>query len=210
MKSFRFAIYFQKELIIKEGFHVQDEMKWFILDKGECCLTKGHPAHPSEGGKLLCRYQKRGDHFGEDSILREEARSKNVVALTQTTVIALDSRTFLRLVDDWKWLRKHLEDQIKKFEDQYESILLNASNQHNRVSRSKGRRGNLHLPPVVIEDRNNKVEHIKVQPKESPPQGDSDAPASQRTSGYQKQRRATGFNAKFNLALLETSTDSDG
>jgi len=69
--------------------------KFFILESGACVATKSYV--PGQLPTEISRFGP-GDYFGEVSLLHNEPRDANVIALTDTTVVSLDRKSFKRLL----------------------------------------------------------------------------------------------------------------
>ncbi|ESO87373.1 hypothetical protein LOTGIDRAFT_127769 [Lottia gigantea] len=92
--------YHEGEYIIREGATGDS---FFILNKGEVKVTQRIQGHnnPQEIRKL-----KRGDYFGEKSLLSEDRRTANVIALPPgVECLTVDRDSFNQLIGDLNELR---------------------------------------------------------------------------------------------------------
>lgn len=69
--------------------------KFYIVESGLCKATKSYV--PGQVPTEVMKYGP-GDYFGELSLLHDEPRDANVVALVDTSVISLDRKSFKRLL----------------------------------------------------------------------------------------------------------------
>jgi len=81
------AVFFLKdEVIIKEG---DTGDVFYIIETGE--------AEAIKGGETVMKY-KRGDHFGELALVKDQPRAATVVAKMDVKCVSLDRRSFKRLL----------------------------------------------------------------------------------------------------------------
>ena len=78
--------------IIKQG---ELGHEFFLVEHGECVATKSY-AESDEPVEVM-RY-RNGDYMGELSLLFNEPRAANVVAVTDVEVLSLDRKSFKRLM----------------------------------------------------------------------------------------------------------------
>jgi len=84
-------VYEAGSTVVVEGDPGQD--KFFLIEDGEAIVTQ----QSREIGRL-----KRGDYFGELSLLHSKPRAATVVAKTKLVVAALDAASFRRLLGPLK------------------------------------------------------------------------------------------------------------
>ena len=73
----------------------EDGNKFYIVESGECVATRSYV--PGQVPREVMRY-RTGDYFGELSLLHNEPRAANVVAVTPVTVVGIDRKSFKRLL----------------------------------------------------------------------------------------------------------------
>jgi cAMP-dependent protein kinase regulator len=80
----------------------------------------------TEETKELKTYEA-GDYFGERSLLKNEPRAANVIALTEVTVVSVDRHSFKRLMGP---LDELLRRKMQTYE-QFHSIIKPSLNTNN-------------------------------------------------------------------------------
>jgi len=82
----------QGEYVITEG---QEGETFFMIMSGKATATK--TLEPGKAPVDVMEY-KEGDYFGERALLKNEPRAANVVAKTRLQLVALDRKSFKRLL----------------------------------------------------------------------------------------------------------------
>ena len=99
------------------------EQCFFVLE-GSVKVTR----LSKDGREVILAMLNEGDFFGEMSLLDEESRSANVIALEKTEVLTLDRRDFLDVVNDYPQiavqLLKELAGRLRKSDRQIASLSL--------------------------------------------------------------------------------------
>ena len=105
---------------------VEDEFgdTFFIISKGSVKITRIR----EDGREVIFAMLGEGEFFGEMSLLDEEKRSANAIALEDTDVLSLKRRKFLALLEDYPKigisLLSELTRRIRKSDEQIESLSL--------------------------------------------------------------------------------------
>jgi len=95
-------IYVDSEAVVKQG-----EMgeTFFFVEEGEAIVTKNTPGEDGQSKESTVGHLRKGDYFGELSLLRLEPRAATVSAVVRTDptspklkVAALDAHAFTRLL----------------------------------------------------------------------------------------------------------------
>lgn len=79
------------EYIVREG---DKGDTFYFLESGECVATKNRT---NQSPEIVFHY-KRGDYFGELSMLRNIPRAANILAENDVSVVYLDRNSFQRLI----------------------------------------------------------------------------------------------------------------
>ena len=80
------------EYVITEG---QEGNSFFMIMSGQATATK--TLEPGKAPVNVYEY-KEGDYFGERALLKNEPRAANIIAKTRLQVVALDRKSFRRLL----------------------------------------------------------------------------------------------------------------
>ncbi len=98
------------DYIIKQGD--KDGSEFYMIIEGECHATK--VLEPGKPPQVVKDYHP-GDYFGERSLIRDQPRAANIVALTQVCVVSLDRQAFKRLMGPLEEILSRNEEEYKKF-----------------------------------------------------------------------------------------------
>jgi len=80
----------QGDYILRQGDQGDD---FFIIEEGQCHATK-----LTDGEEQKVHEHVEGDYFGELALMKNEPRAANVIATTKVKCVALDRKTFNRLL----------------------------------------------------------------------------------------------------------------
>jgi len=94
--------------VIKQG---EKGDTFYIIEEGSASATKKIDGDKDE--EVLS--YKKGDYFGELSLLREQPRAANVMASTDLSVVVIDRDTFIRVLGPLKEILKRNMDKYIKY-----------------------------------------------------------------------------------------------
>eukprot|EP00741_Cyanophora_paradoxa_P007232 tig00001094_g6996.t1 len=87
---------------------------FYIIEEGDAVAKKA----PAEGGPAVeVMRLKKGDYFGELSLLTDKPRAASVVAVSDLACVSLDRNSFVRLLGPVDEILKRNMAQYKKYED---------------------------------------------------------------------------------------------
>ena len=107
--AFKEEWYNPDQFVISEG---EEGNTFYLIMHGEAIATK--TLEPGKAPIEVFRY-KPGDYFGERSLLKNEPRAANIIALTQLQVVALDRHSFKRLLGPMEDILKRNFDLYKQY-----------------------------------------------------------------------------------------------
>lgn len=96
------------DYVIKQG---EKGDTFYIIEEGTASATKKIDGDKEE--EVLS--YKKGDYFGELSLLREQPRAANVVATSDLAVVVIDRDTFIRVLGPLKEILKRNMDKYIKY-----------------------------------------------------------------------------------------------
>jgi len=96
------------EIVVREG---DPPGPMYVVEDGRL-----HVHHHATGGSRDLAYLRRGDFFGELSLMRDQPRSATVEAVTPCTLLRLQPETFRRLLQDHAEFRALIEAQISQYD----------------------------------------------------------------------------------------------
>lgn len=83
----------------------------YVIEEGRCRVHIG-----VDGRQRTVAYLRRGDYFGERSILRSEPRESTIEALTDCRLLRLTRDTYQSLLDGYPDFREAIEERIAQYD----------------------------------------------------------------------------------------------